>query len=299
MALPALETLLASEHDIVAVLTRPDAPGGRGRTLRPSPVAERALAAGLPVLRPTRPRGADFVAELAELAPDCVPIVAYGALIPQPVIDVPAHGWVNLHFSLLPAWRGAAPVQHAIRNGDVVTGATTFSLVAALDAGPVYDSFTEPIAPSDTSGDLLDRLATRGADLLRDTLTGIESGTLTARPQPAEGVSSAPKVTTADAEIHWDDRADEIDRLIRSCTPAPGAWSTFRGQRFKIISADPIVQAEGLAPGRLSVTRTSVRIGAGEGSLELVRVQPPGKRPMPAVDWARGAAITTTEVLGR
>lgn len=299
MALPALETLLASEHQVVAVLTRPDAPSGRGRTLRPSPVAERAIAAGLPVLRPTRPRGPDFVAELAELAPDCVPIVAYGALIPQPVIDVPAHGWVNLHFSLLPAWRGAAPVQHAIRHGDAVTGATTFALVAELDAGPVYDSFTEPIAPGDTAGDLLDRLSTRGAALLRDTLTGIESGTLTTRPQSGAGVTLAPKVGTADAAIDWLRPAAEIDRLIRSCTPAPGAWSTFRGQRFKIISAGPLEQAEEFEPGRLSVTRTSVRVRAGEGSLELIRVQPPGKRPMAAVDWARGAALTATERLGR
>ncbi len=210
VALPTLETLLASDHQVLAVLTRPDAPSGRGRTLRPSPVAERALAEGLPVLRPRRPRGPEFIAELAELAPDCVPIVAYGALIPQPVIDVPRHGWVNLHFSLLPAWRGAAPVQHAVRHGDPVTGATTFSIVSELDAGPVYDTLTEPIEATDTAGDLLERLATRGAELLRDTLTGIESGRLVPRPQPADGVSLAPKVTTEDAEIDW------VGRLSRS-----------------------------------------------------------------------------------
>lgn len=251
------------------------------------------------MLRPDRPRGPDFIAELTDLAPDCVPIVAYGALIPADVIAVPRHGWVNLHFSLLPAWRGAAPVQHAVRNGDPVTGATTFSLVTELDAGPVYDSFTETIAPGDSAGELLARLARRGADLLSDTLTGIENGTLAARPQPAEGITLAPKLASADGAIDWHRPAEEIDRQIRACTPAPGAWSTFRGQRFKIITGRPITGTDGVEPGRLSVSRTSVQVGAGSGSLELLRVQPPGKRPMPAVDWARGVTMTTTETLGR
>ena len=299
VALPTLEALLDSDHQVLAVLTRPDAPSGRGRTLRPSPVAERALSEGLPVLRPHRPRGPEFIAELTELAPDCVPIVAYGALIPQPVIDIPRHGWVNLHFSLLPSWRGAAPVQHAVRHGDPVTGATTFSIVSELDAGPVYDTLTEPIGATDTAGDLLERLANRGAELLRDTLTGIESGRLVPRPQPADGVSLAPKVTTEDAEIDWGRPAVDIDRLVRSCTPAPGAWSTFRGERFKIIAATPIAQDGGLAAGALSVTKQSVRVGAGSGSLELVRVQAQGKRPMAAADWARGVSMTATEMLGR
>ncbi len=309
VALPSLEALLASEHRVLGVLTRPDAPTGRGRKLRPSPVAQRALDEGLPVLRPDRPRGADFLAELAELGPDCVPIVAYGALIPQPAIDLPRHGWVNLHFSLLPAWRGAAPVQHAIRAGDAVTGATTFSLVAGLDAGPVYDSLREPIGPSDTAGELLDRLAVRGADLLAATLTGIEAGRLTATPQPTDGITQAPKVTTADAAVDWTRPASELDRLIRSCTPAPGAWTTLRGDRFKIITARPAPQTDGLEPGEIAVTRSSVRVGAGAdpgadagsgaGSLELLSVQPPGKRPMAAADWARGAALVADERFGR
>ncbi|MBA8795077.1 methionyl-tRNA formyltransferase [Friedmanniella endophytica] len=296
-ALPSLEALLASRHRVLAVVTRPDAPVGRGRTLRPSPVAEAALAAGLEVLRPARVREPDFADRLTALAPDCVPIVAYGALIPASLIAVPRHGWVNLHFSRLPAWRGAAPVQRAVWAGDPVTGATTFALVPELDAGPVYAELTEAIGPEDSAGALLDRLAVRGAELLVATLDGIEDGTLTARPQPAEGISLAPKLIPEDGRLDWQRSAAELDRQIRACTPAPGAWTTLRGQRFKIGAARPISQNGGLTPGALAVTRKSVRVGTGDGSLELVTVQPPGKRAMPAVDWARGVQ-TEQLVLG-
>ena len=191
-AVPSLDALLASRHEVVAVLTRPDAPAGRGRHVESSPVARRAAAAGLEVLTPARVRDPQFLDRLREIAPDCVPLVAYGALIPQAALDVPAYGWVNLHFSVLPAWRGAAPVPHAILHGDDVTGASTFRLVAELDAGPVYGVLTEPVRPADTAGDLLGRLAHSGAQLLVATLDGIEDGTLQAVPQPAEGVSFAP-----------------------------------------------------------------------------------------------------------
>ena len=203
-AVPSLEALLDSRHEVAAVITRPDAPAGRGLRLAPSPVARRAEAAGLEVLRPARPGDPEFLDRLRQIAPDCCPVTAYGALIPQQALDIPAHGWVNLHFSLLPAWRGAAPVQHAILHGDDMTGATTFQLVHELDAGPVFGVLTEPIAPTDTAGDLLDRLAVAGAELLVATLDGIESGELEARPQPADGVSLAPKITTADAQVRWE-----------------------------------------------------------------------------------------------
>lgn len=297
VAVPSLEALLASRHEVLAVITRPDAPSGRGRRLHPSPVAERAAEAGLEILRPERPRDPAFVTRLTELAPDCCPVVAYGALIPQKVIDIPTHGWVNLHFSLLPAWRGAAPVQHAIINGDQVTGATTFSLVKEMDAGPMYRTITEPIGPTDTAGDLLHRLAVSGARLLVETVDGIESGDLEPTPQSADGISLAPKITVEDAMIDWTASAADIDRRIRGCTPAPGAWSTFRGERFKINSARPD-DRDDLGPGVLEVTKRSVRVGAGQGSVLLGQVQAQGKKPMPAADWARGVQFEAGETLG-
>src|SRR6516225_11363674 len=189
-AVPALDALLASRHEVAAVLTRPDKPAGRGhkvghghatghgRKVESSPVARRAAAAGLEVLTPARPRDPEFISRLREIGPDCCAVVAYGALIPQAALDVPARGWVNLHFSVLPAWRGAAPVPHAILHGDDVTGASTFRLVAELDAGPVYGVLTEPVRPADTAGDLLERLSHSGAELLVATLDGIEAGTI-------------------------------------------------------------------------------------------------------------------------
>src|SRR5215472_8105743 len=233
-AVPSLRALLRSRHDVVAVITRPDAPAGRGQRVGPSPVARCATGAGVRVLRPSSPREPGFLGELRALAPDCCPVTAYGALIPKAALEVPRHGWVNLHFSLLPAWRGAAPVQHAILHGDDITGATTFGLVAGLDAGPVYGVVTEPIRPGDTAGDLLARLAESGAELLAETLDGIESGELRAVPQPADGVSYAPKLTPDDARVRWTAPAHVVGRQIRACTPAPGAWTTLGGTRLKL-----------------------------------------------------------------
>jgi methionyl-tRNA formyltransferase len=296
VAVPSLDALLASRHEVVAVCTRPDAPSGRGKRLTASPVAERAAAAGLEVLKPNRPRDADFVARLTELAPDCCPVVAYGALLPQAVLDIPPQGWVNLHFSLLPAWRGAAPVQRAILAGDTETGATTFRIVLELDAGPIFASISEPIRPTDTSGELLGRLAIRGADLLVQTLDGIEDGTLTAVPQPDGATTYATKLDVTDARISWDQPADVVDRLIRGCWPAPGAWTTFRGERFKVNSAR--VAAGHLPPGALEVTKSAVRVGTATRALELGQVQAQGKKPMAAADWARGVSFEDQPVLG-
>jgi methionyl-tRNA formyltransferase len=218
-------------------------------------------------------------------------MVAYGALIPQAVLDVPRYGWVNLHFSVLPAWRGAAPVQHAILHGDDVTGASTFRVVAELDAGPVYGVLTEPVRPADTTGDLLDRLSRSGSELLVATLDGIEDGTLRAVPQPGEGVSFAPKITVADARVDWKLPAHAVDRLIRACTPEPGAWTEFDGARLKLWPVSPAAQpqdARDLAPGELLAERHAVFAGTGSGPVRLGEVQAEGKRRMPASDWLRG-----------
>jgi methionyl-tRNA formyltransferase len=282
---------------VVTVLTRPDAPSGRGRKVSRSPVAERADAAGIPVLQPRSPREPEFLARLADLAVDCAPVVAYGALVPQAALGLPRHGWVNLHFSLLPAWRGAAPVQHAIMAGDELTGASTFRLEAGLDTGPVFGVVTEPIGPRDTAGDLLGRLAVSGAGLLVATLDGIAAGTLVAEPQPAEGVSLAPRIETADARVDWSLPAHVVDRRVRGVTPAPGAWTTWRGDRLRLGPVEPVT-AEGLGPGELGVGADGVLVGTGRGAVRLGHVQPAGKRMLPAADWARGVRPGDGERMG-
>jgi len=299
VAVPSLRAILASRHNVVAVLTRPDAPAGRGRTLTPSPVATVAADAGVEVLAPVRPRDPEFLARLAEIAPDCAAVVAYGGLIPPAALDIPKHGWVNLHFSLLPAWRGAAPVQHAVLAGDEVTGASTFRLEEGLDTGPVYGSVTEAVRPEDTSGDLLDRLAGSGARLLVATLDGIEDGALVATPQSSDGISSAPKLTVADAEVRWTAPALQVDRLIRACTPAPGAWTALRGVRLKLRPVRLDQATSGLAPGEIRSDRDAVRVGTGSHAVRLGEVQPQGRMAMPASDWARGVRLEPGERLGR
>lgn len=289
VALPALDAVVASTHDLVGVVTRPDAPSGRGRKLTPSPVAARAEELGLPVLKPDHPRDPAFQASLADLAPDCCPVVAYGALLPQSALDIPEHGWVNLHFSVLPAWRGAAPVQHAIWAGDGVSGATTFRIVKELDAGPTFGVMTETIRATDTAGDLLQRLAEGGAGLLVATLDGIADGSLEARDQQADGVTFAPKILVEDARIDWSEPAIAVDRLIRACTPFPGAWSTHQGERIKIGPVAP-VDAD-LDPGVLEVSKSAVLVGTGSGAVRLGEVKAFGKKQMAAADWARGVQL--------
>ncbi|MFI1867097.1 methionyl-tRNA formyltransferase [Streptomyces jumonjinensis] len=299
VAVPALDALIASgRHEVAAVVTRPDAPAGRGRRLVASPVAQRAEEAGIEVLKPAKPRDEDFLARLREIAPDCCPVVAYGALLPRTALDVPAHGWVNLHFSLLPAWRGAAPVQHAVLAGDELTGAATFLIEEGLDSGPVYGVITERVRPTDTSGDLLTRLAFAGAGLLSATMDGIEDGTLKAVPQPADGVSLAPKISVEDARVDWHAPALRVDRVVRGCTPAPGAWTEFRGERLKLVSVRLDPERAGLAPGELVVGKKDVYAGTGSHAVELLWVQPQGKKPMSAADWARGVRIAPGERLG-
>lgn len=299
VALPSLRALIASErHDVVAVVTRPDAPAGRGRHLVRSPVGALADEHGIEVLTPAKASDPVFLDRLREIAPDCCPVVAYGALLPRAALDIPAQGWVNLHFSVLPAWRGAAPVQAAVRHGDEITGASTFRIVRALDAGPVFGVLTEAVRPGDTAGVLLDRLADAGAGLLASTLDGIEDGTLVAVEQPADGVSHAPKITTEDARLDFTAPAVAVDRLARAVTPDPGAWAEFRDERIKLgpVTATRDDSVE-LAPGELRVERKRVLVGTATGPVALGEVQAPGKKRMAATDWARGARVEPGERL--
>lgn len=297
-ALPALRRLLDSpRHEVIAVLTRPDAASGRRGKPEPSPVSREALDRGIPVLRPARPNSPEFVAELAQLAPDCCAVVAYGALLRDELLAVPPHGWINLHFSLLPAWRGAAPVQAAIAAGDTITGATTFRIEPALDSGPIYGVVTEAIRPTDTAGELLARLAVSGAELLSATLDGIADSTLTPRPQPSEGVSIAPKITVEQARVRWDLPAPVVERRIRAVTPNPGAWTVIGDLRIKLgpvrlgAASDLPAPPEPLPPGAIHVDRKSVWVGTASDPVRLGQIQPPGKKFMNAVDWARGARL--------
>lgn len=289
VAVPSLDAIAASRHELVGVVTRPDAAQGRSKRLVPSPVAQRAEELGVPVLKPEHPREPEFQAELKALEPDCCPVVAYGAMLPQSALDIPKHGWVNLHFSLLPAYRGAAPVQRAVWAGEEISGATTFRIVKAMDAGPVFGTMTQALAPDETSGSLFEKLTEGGARLLVSTLDGIEDGTLEAREQPTEGVTYADKITVEDAQIDWTQNAVAIDRQIRACTPAPGAWTLLDGERFKV---GPVTIAEdAVAPGELVVRKNEVLVGTGTTAVRLGRVKAFGKKEMPAADWARGVRL--------
>lgn len=288
VALPSLGALMAAGHDIVAVLTRPDAPLGRKRVMTPSAVAARAQELGLPVIKADKV-DAEAAAAIAAAAPDVAAIVAYGALVPERALTIPVHGWINLHFSLLPAWRGAAPVQHAVINGDEVTGASTFLLEKGLDTGPVFGTMTEAIRPTDTSAALLERLSHSGAMLLAQTLDGIAAGRLVGVPQQGE-VSLAPKLTLQDGQVRWRDPALAIDRRIRGVSFEPGAWTTLAGQRFKL---GPVVMrpdVRTLSPGQVQIDAGAVLAGTGSHAVELQEVQPAGKKMMKATDWARGLA---------
>lgn len=286
VAIPSFEALLASDHEVTAVVTRPDAARGRSKRLVPSEVGQWAADHGIPALKPMHPRDPEFVAALTELAPDACPVVAYGALVPQHVLDIPRYGWVNLHFSLLPRWRGAAPVQRAVMAGDGVTGATTFRLVRELDAGPVYGTTEMALTGTETAGEVLEALAHTGARLLLDTIDAL------ATTEPAEqddeaAVTLAPKITVEEARIDWTRQADEIDRLVRGCSPEPMAWTTIGDERFKVALGRPTDEA-GLAPGEVRVEKRRVLVGTGTTALELVRVQPQGKKEMAGADWGRG-----------
>lgn len=296
VAVPSLDRLVAAGFTIVGVLTRPDAPVGRKRVLTPSPVAARAEALGLPVVKAARITP-DVVSTLAGWAPDAAAIVAYGGIVPPAALAVPAHGWVNLHFSLLPAWRGAAPLQYSVIHGDDVVGASTFRLEEGLDTGPVYGTLALTPGPEATSGGLLSELATSGAELLVHTLSGIGEGRLEPRPQAGEP-TFAPKLTLEDGRLDWVLPAVALHRRARGVTPEPGAWTMLDGQRFKLEPPRLRPDVEGLPPGRLAWAGKAVLVGTGTHALELTRVQPAGKKMMLAADWARGAGEIEGTVLG-
>lgn len=283
VAIPSLRALVADGHDVVAVITRPDAPAGRGRALTPSPVAEFAEQQGLRVLKPQRL--IDIADELRELAPECIPVVAYGGLVPVELLDLPRHGWINLHFSVLPAWRGAAPVQRAIMAGDDVTGASTFRIDAGLDTGPVFGTLTRTIAADDTAGTLLAALAEDGAALLAQTVGQVAK--LQPVAQSTEDVSHAEKLSKADAAIEWAHPALAIDRQIRGCTPEPGAWSMIAGERIVLGPVELRPDVTELHPGQITAAK-QVLVGTGSHAVELRQVKPSGKNWMDAAAWVRG-----------
>ncbi|MHA7219652.1 methionyl-tRNA formyltransferase [Arthrobacter sp. MDT1-48-3] len=304
VAVPSLRALVDAGFDVAAVLTRIDAPLGRKKVLTPSPVAAAAGELGLPVLKGNR-FTPELLEQLSSLDLDAAAIVAYGGIVPPAGLAVPKHGWINLHFSVLPAWRGAAPVQHAVLAGDDVAGATTFRLEEGLDTGPVFGVMTETLEPQATSGEVLERLSHSGAVLLVQTLSGIASGRVEAAPQSGEP-SFAPKLGIDDARIDWSEPAVAVRRRINAVTPEPGAWTTLEGQRVKLGPVSPVAgdpapgdpggetaqpEAGGPpAPGALQVVGREVRVGTGTEPVVLGSVQPAGKKMMKALDWARGAA---------
>lgn len=299
VAVPSLTLLLESpQHEVVGVISRPDAVSGRGRKVSRSPVATVADEHGIEVITPRRLGDAGVTDTLRTWRPDCGAVVAYGGLVPPDLLELPRHGWINLHFSVLPAWRGAGPVQAAIAAGDEFSGASTFRLEEGLDTGPVFGVITERITDTDTSGDLLGRLSETGAQLLVSTLDGIADGSLHPTPQSHDGISHAPKVDVDDAHIRWDLPAHILDRRIRAHTPSPGAWTTLDGVRIKVGPVRPESEpAAAIPPGHLVVTKKTVSVGTASGPVRLGQVQPPGKKPMPAADWARGARLTDGTVL--
>lgn len=288
MAVPSLDALVKAGFQIVAVLTRPDAPVGRKRVLTPSPVAARAMELSIEVIRAAKV-DAETTQRIAEFAPDVAAIVAYGGIVPKAALGVPTHGWVNLHFSLLPAWRGAAPVQRSIIAGDDVTGAATFQLEEGLDTGPVFGTLTETVRPEDTAGDLLERLSISGAVLLSQTLSAIDAGQAAPQPQTGE-ISLAPKLTLDDGRLDWQQPALALNRRARGVTPEPGAWTTLDGQRVKLEPVTLRPDIKDLPPGNIKVDGKSVLVGTGSHAVELGRIQPAGKKMMSPADWARGLA---------
>lgn len=285
VAVPTLRAL-AAHHEIVGVVTRPDAPLGRKRVLTPSPVAAVADELGLPVIKAAR-LDDDATARITALEADLGVIVAYGGIVREPLLSAPAHGWINLHFSLLPAWRGAAPVQRALIAGDAQLGVSVFQLVPALDAGDVYAMRTVGI-PSDATADAaLAILADDGAGLTVDVVAGIADGSAVAVPQQGEA-SLAPKLTFEDGSLDWSQPLSAVFSRYRGVTPEPGAHTTVDGARLKILSAAPSAEGTALAPGEIHGTKAAVLIGTADGALEVTRVQPAGKGAMNAADWWRG-----------
>ena len=284
-SVPALEALVDAGHELVAAYTQPDRPAGRGQKLSPSPVARRAEELGIPVKKPARLRGNDeALAELRALESDCMVVVAYGLILPQAVLDIPKAGCLNIHASLLPRWRGAAPIQRAVLAGDAQTGVTIMRMDAGLDTGPMLLADSMPLTPSTTAGEVHDALSRMGARMIVQALDGLERGDLTERPQPQDGVTYAPKLSKEEARLDWTLPADELVRRIHGYNPAPGAWCEWNGARIKILRA-AVESADGAASAGtvLAADTGGIRVQAGTGAVRLIELQRPGGRPAPAM----------------
>ena len=298
VALPSLQALVDGGHEVALVVTRPDAKGKRGSATHPSPVKMRALELGLEVATPANASEPAFVERVRSVRADAAGVVAYGQILRPALLKATRLGWVNLHFSVLPAWRGAAPVQRAIQAGDDVTGASTFLIEEGLDTGPLIGQATERIRPADTAGDLLTRLATVGAPLLKDSLEALGAGVAQPVAQPDEGVSHAAKLTRRDALIRWDLPAHVVDRAIRACTPAPGAWTTLPDGSTAKVGPVTVTGAASTTPGLLRADAEGVTVGTGSAPVRMSWIQPAGKKAMDAGDWWRGARWGETAQLG-
>lgn len=298
IAVPALAALIDAGHEIALVLTQPDAKGKRGSALHPSPVKHYALEHGLAVATPVKASAPETVEAIKALNADAAAVVAYGQILRPALIAATAHGWVNLHFSLLPAWRGAAPVQRALQAGDDLTGASTFLIDQGLDTGPVIGQVTERIRPHDTAGELLERLATRGAPLLVDSIEALGGGFAMPQRQPNDGVSHAAKLTRDDAVVRWDLPAHVIDRAIRACTPAPGAWTTLPDGTTAKIGPVSAIDGATTTPGLVRSTEDGIVVGTGGRPVTLSWIQPSGKKVMDARDWWRGTRWADGVLLG-
>jgi len=298
IAVPALTAIVDAGHDVVAVLTQPDAPGKRGRDLVPSPVALAARELELAVLTPARASDQQVVDHIAALEADVGAVVAYGQILRPALLGATAHGWINLHFSVLPAWRGAAPVQRAVMAGDDLTGASTFVMEEGLDTGPVIGTLTERIRSTDTSGDLLERLGALGPGLLVHSLEALVGGYAAPIAQPDDGVSYASKLSRQDAYVAWELPAHIVDRQVRGVTPAPGAWTTLPdGVVAKIGPVRPRT-GPGLPPGQVALRGDEVVVGTGTEPVALTWIAAAGRKAMDARDWWRGARFGDGAMLG-
>ena len=285
-AVPSLEGLLETGVEVAAVVTNPDRPAGRGMELKPPPVKETAVAAGLDVIQPAGARSPEFLDQINALAPDVAVVVAYGSILPTSVLDAVPHGFVNVHFSLLPEYRGAAPVQRAVMDGKKETGVSIMVLTEGMDEGPVVATAATTIDPSETSGELGERLAGIGATLLTQSLPGYVDGSIEPVPQDDSLATYAPKITTDEARIDWKRPASQIHDLVRGLNPAPGAWSTFRDTRIKV-HATSASAATGLEPGEIGGD-ADLLVGTGDGTIRLEDVQPAGKKRMDGSEMKRG-----------
>ncbi|MFN4090367.1 MAG: methionyl-tRNA formyltransferase [Alphaproteobacteria bacterium] len=302
-AVPALTALLDAGHEVAAVYSQPPRPAGRGQAERPSPVQRFAAARNLAVRTPRTLRDAAARAEFAAFAADAAIVVAYGLILPQPVLDAPRLGCINIHGSLLPRWRGAAPIQRALLAGDAETGITIMQMDAGLDTGPMLLADSVPIGPRTTAADLHDRLAALGARLIVDALDGLAAGRLTPRPQPTEGACYAPKLGRDEGRIDWSRPAAALDRQVRALNPWPGTWFEHDGHQIKVLAAEPLAARTDAVPGTVlgsglgtghgpeGSAEGGLAIACGEGTLRLLRVQRPGRAPMDAAAFLRGYAL--------